>query len=218
MCPLRKIIDICSVSGFCKQLRHIWNFNNQNISYNSQKSESCSSSSRSSQPFIHSVLINTHPPIPGYFLCWTSLAIEVTCLARVVVCTILLWHTSLCLQVSFSWVDTASCLPFQWEKYSSGKRKKCFFLVTSSLLSSARSISPSGMGDEMGPAQKNVLQPRHQALLVKSNLRYFPLSELSAGVMWGHFYAAERFHNYWLICFLGCIDRVWEITSILISV
>lgn len=37
--------------------------------YNSQKSESCSSSSRSSRPFIHSVLINTCLQILGYFLC-----------------------------------------------------------------------------------------------------------------------------------------------------
>lgn len=181
---------------------------------NSRKSEGCSSSSRSSQPFIHSVLINTCPQILGYFLCWTSLAIEVTCLFKVVVCSILSWHTSLLLL--FSWVNTASCCSFQWEKYSSGKRKKPSCLVTFSLLSSERSLSRSRMGNEMGPVQKCVLLPRHRALLIKCNLRYFPLSEVpefSAGVTCSHFYASERFCNYWLICFLGCIDRVWGVRS-----
>lgn len=70
----------------------LYSLNNQNISCNSQKSKSCFSSSRSSWPFIHFVLINTCPQIPGDCLCWTPLAIEVTCLFRVVICSILLWH------------------------------------------------------------------------------------------------------------------------------
>lgn len=45
-CPSWEIIGVCSVSGFYKQLRHLMklcNLNDQCVSYNSQKSESCSS-------------------------------------------------------------------------------------------------------------------------------------------------------------------------------
>lgn len=167
ICPLWEVIDIWSVSGFCKQLRHLMklcNLDDQNISHNSQKSEICSSSSRSSWPFIHSVLINTCPQILGYFLCWTSLSIEVTCLFRVVVCSILLWHTSWFLLLYLS--EHCWLLVFPVGKILFRKRKKSSCIVTFSLLSSERSISCSRIRDEMGPVQKYVLQPRHQALLI----------------------------------------------------
>ena len=67
----------------------------------------------------------------------------------------------------------------------------------------------------MEPVQKYVYQPRHQAL-IKSNLRYFLLSEpleFSAGVTCSDFYASECFQNYWHIFFLGCVDRVWGVRS-----
>lgn len=67
------------------------------------------------------------------------------------------------------------------------------------------------MRDEIGAVQEYVLQHRHQALLIKSILRYFSLSEpseFSAGVKCSHFCKLKHVHKYWLICFLRCINRV----------
>lgn len=67
------------------------------------------------------------------------------------------------------------------------------------------------MGDEMDPVQKYDLQPRHQALLIKSSLRFFPLSEppeFSAGVTCSYENVQMCKNYYWLSCFLGCTDRV----------